>query len=417
MERLHSGLGILFFIGFSFLISKNRKAVKAKPIIWGVILQLFLGFLFIRAPGSTIIFSQLNKLVVVLQEATNAGTSFVFGYLGGGPLPFEESHAGASYILAFQSLPLVLIMYALTSLLFHLGILQRVVQVFSYLLKRLMGLSGCESLGAAANVFMGMVEAPMFIRPYLKTLTKSELFSVMVVGMATVAGTMMVLYADILRGVIPDSLAHIIIASIISAPAALGVAKIIIPETESPREKGFLDIKIETTSCIDAISQGALEGLKLFFNIVALLIVFVGFICLINKFLGIFPLPLYSPITFEGILGWIMAPFAFCMGIPWKEAVTAGSLLGTKIVLNELLAYLQLGHLEPGLLSERSKLIMTYALCGFANFGSLGIMIGGIGGMAPERRGEIVQLGIISIIAGVISTMMTGCVVGMIGKF
>jgi len=416
MERLQSAIGLVAFIGIALVLSKNRKAIRFRPVVWGLCLQLGLALLFIRFPGSTIIFRKLNRLVMVLQEATEAGTSFVFGYLGGGELPFVETYPGSSYILAFRGLPLVLLMYALTSLLFHWGILQKVVKLFSLLLKKVMGISGCESLGVSANVFVGMVEAPMFIRPYLEKLTRSELFAIMVGGMATIAGTMMVLYAQILSGVLENGMAHILVASIISAPAALTIAKIIIPETGEPLENTF-DVPRQTSGVVDAITVGALEGMKLLLNIIAMLVVFVSLIHLVNSGLEFFPSFRGAPLSLERVIGWLMAPLAFLMGIPWEEAPAAGSLLGIKTILNELLAFLKLSELDPGLLSSRSRIILTYALCGFANFGSLGIMIGGLGAMAPSRRGEIVQLGIYSIIAGLLATMMTGAVIGMIGKF
>jgi CNT family concentrative nucleoside transporter len=416
MLRLQSALGLAVFLGIAFLLSKNRKAIRYRPVIWGLGLQLFLALLFIYFPGSTAVFSRLNQVVLALQDATSAGATFVFGYLGGGDPPFAETYPGSSYILAFQSLTLVLVMYALTSLFFHWGILQRVVKLFSFLLRKTLGVSGCESLGVSANIFVGMVEAPMFIRPYLEKITRSELFAIMVGGMATIAGTVMILYARFLSGVLENGIAHILIASIISAPAALTVAKIILPETGQPLE-GQFDVPKTTSGAVDAITVGALEGMKLWLNIIAMLLVFVALIHLANTVLALLPGVYGAPVSLERVLGWFMAPLAFLMGIPWEESVTAGSLLGIKTILNELLAYLKLGQLDPSLLSDRSRLIITYALCGFANFGSLGIMIGGLGGLAPSRRSDVVSLGIYAIISGLLATMMTGAVIGMIGVF
>jgi len=352
----------------------------------------------------------------VLEDATRAGTSLVFGYLGGGPLPFAEISPGATYVLACRGLPLILLVSALTALLFHWGVLQKVVGLFSLLLRKMLGVSGCESLGVSANIFVGMIEAPLFIRLYLKELTRSELFAVMAGGMATIAGTMMVLYANILGPVLEGSLGHLLIASVLSAPAALTVAKLMIPETGTPRERNF-QIRPETRNSMDALTRGTLDGLRLLLNVVAMLIVFVGFVFLINAIFGLLPSFGGEEMSLERVLGWVMAPLVWIMGIPWSEARTAGSLMGTKTVLNELLAYLRLAELGPEALSPRSRLIMTYAMCGFANFGSLGIMIGGMGGMAPERRDEIVDLGLRAIVAGTLATMMTGCVAGILGRF
>jgi CNT family concentrative nucleoside transporter len=288
-----------------------------------------------------------------------------------------------------------------------------IVNLFSRLLQRSLDIGGALGVGAAANIFVGMIEAPLFIRPYLNSLTKSELFTVMTCGMATIAGTVMVLYASILQNVIPDALGHILVASIISAPAAITVSRIMIPE-DKERTGGDIAPAGDASGAMDAISKGTIDGVGLLINITAMLIVLVALVHLANQFLGLLPAIGGLPITLERTLGWLMAPIVWLIGVEWSEALTAGSLMGTKTVMNEFLAYLQLSALEPGTLSERSTMIMIYTMCGFANFGSLGIMIGGLGSMAPARRPEIVSLGIRSIIAGTIATCMTGAIVGMI---
>jgi len=281
------------------------------------------------------------------------------------------------------------------------------------MLRRVMGIGGVEGLGAAVNVFVGMVESPLIVRPYLQKISRSELFTIMVCGMATIAGTVMVLYASILRDVAPGIMGHLLVASIISAPAAITVAKLMIPET-SDLSKERVDLPREASSSMDAITRGTVTGISLLLNIVAMLIVFLALVHLLNLMLGLLPDLLGRPVTFQRLVGYVMAPVVWLIGIPWSESITAGSLMGTKTVLNELLAYLDLAALPKGALSERSRLILIYAMCGFANFGSLGILIGGMGAMAKERRNEIVGLGLRSIVAGTIATCMTGALVGII---
>jgi len=289
-----------------------------------------------------------------------------------------------------------------------------VVRVFSWALQKTMGVGGAEGLGVSANIFVGMVEAPLFIRPYLKFMTRSELFTIMTCGMATIAGTVMVLYASILSKTIPDVMGHILTASIISVPAAITISKIMVPET-GELTSGEMTSPETATSSMDAVTKGALQGVNLLINILAMLVVLLALVHLVNLILGLLPSIKEQPVSLQRIMGFIMAPIVWLMGIPWKEAATAGTLMGTKTILNELIAYLDMSRLAEGALSSRSLLIMTYAMCGFANPGSLGIMIGGMGTMAPERRDEIVALGFRSIIAGTLATCMTGAVVGIIG--
>jgi CNT family concentrative nucleoside transporter len=317
------------------------------------------------------------------------------------------------FILGFRALPLVLVISALSALLFHWGILQRVVKGFAWFLTQTLRIGGAEGLGVAANVFVGMVEAPLLIRPYLERMTRSELFTVMTAGMATIAGTVMLLYVSILSGVIPGVAGHILTASIISMPAAILISKVMIPET-APLTTGELQASIESHNSMDAVTQGTLQGVQLLINILAMLVVLVALVHLVNLILGWLPHWGAAPMTLQRLLGYVMAPVVWLMGVPWSESMTAGGLMGTKTVLNEFIAYLDLGKLAPGALSLRSKLIMTYAMCGFANPGSLGIMIGGLGTMVPERRAEIVSLGLRSIVAGTLATSMTGAVVGIL---
>lgn len=413
MIRIQSVFGLLILAFLAWIFSEQRKNVNLKTILAGLGLQLILALLLLKLPGSQTFFIWLNKAVQALEESTKAGTGFVFGYIGGGPLPFDEKSPGMSYVLAFRGLPLVLVMSALSALLFYWKVLPLVVRSFSWVLRRTMGVGGVEGLGTAVNIFVGMIESPLLIRPYLSRISRSELFTIMTSGMATIAGTVMVLYALVLSKTIPGIMGHLLTASLISAPAAITVSKLMVPEEGEP-STGKVELPKQANSSMDAITRGTLEGVKLLINIIAMLVVLVALVHLLNLILGLFPNLTGRPVTFQRLLGFVMAPVTWLMGIPWSEARISGSLMGTKTVLNELLAYIDLARLPEGTLSARSTLIMTYAMCGFANFGSLGIMIGGMGAMAPERRDEIVGLGMKSIVGGTIATCMTGAVVGII---
>jgi concentrative nucleoside transporter, CNT family len=413
LDQLQSLLGFLTLPFLAWLFSEARKHVNFRTLIAGLLMQVCLALILLKFPGSQDVFLWLNKGVRALEESTKAGTGFVFGYLGGGPLPFEEKNAAFTYILAFRGLPLVLVISALTSVLFYWRVIPVVVNGFAWILTRVMGIGGVEGLGAAANVFIGMVEAPLFVRPYLKKISRSELFTIMVCGMATIAGTVMVLYASILQPVVPGIMGHLLVASIVSAPAAITISKLMVPEVSTVSEEA-LSVPSEAQSAMDAITKGTVGGIQLLINIIAMLVVFVALVYLINLFLGFLPEISGKPVTFQRLVGYVMAPVAWLMGIPSSEMVTAGGLMGIKTVLNELLAYLNFAALPQGVFSERSRLILIYAMCGFANFGSLGIMIGGLGAMAPERRDEIVGLGLKSIVAGTMATCMTGALVGML---
>ena len=415
MHTLQSVAGLVCFTALAWVLSENRHRVSFRLIGSGIGLQLGIGLLLLKIPLFRKLFLSLNDAVLALEESTRAGTSLVFGYLGGGPQPFEVSAPANTFILAFRALPLVLVISALSALLFYWRILPWIVRAFAWCLTKTMRIGGAEGLSVAANVFVGMVEAPLFVRPYLAQMTRSELFTLMTAGMATIAGTVMVLYASIIGKIIPGVMGHILTASIISVPAAVTIAKVMIPETR-PLTSGELKAPQPALNAMDAVTQGTLQGVQLLINIVAMLIVLVALVYLVNIILGLLPHFHSFPLSLQRLMGWLMAPVVWLMGIPWSECVTAGSLLGTKTILNEFVAYLDMSRLAPGSLSARSLVIMTYALCGFANPGSLGIMIGGIGTMAPERRSEIVTLGVRSVVAGTLATCMTGAVVGIIGS-
>jgi CNT family concentrative nucleoside transporter len=407
-----SAIGIVGFIVLAWLLSEDRRAVPWRLIITGVALQFAIALVLLKFPPAHGIFAAINQVVGGLQTATLAGTRFVFGYIGGAEVPFTPGVAGSTFILAFQSLPLVLVVAALSALLYYWRILPAVVRGFAWCLNKSMGIGGAAGVATVANIFVGMVEAPLLIKPYMAQLSRSALFMVMVSGMATISGTVLVLYATILAGTIPDAAGHLLMASLISAPAALLIAGVMVPGHQDTSKAELPES--EDHSAMEAVVRGTSEGLQLLLNIIALLIVLVALVALANQILSVLPDMGDAPLTLQRMLGWVMAPVAWLMGIPWAEATSAGALLGTKTVLNELIAYSDLAALPQGTLGQRSELIMTYALCGFANFGSLAIMIGGLGTLAPDRRPEIISLGIKSIIAGTLATCMTGAVIGVI---
>jgi CNT family concentrative nucleoside transporter len=409
---LQSACGLIALLVIAWLLSENRRAVPWRIVLSGIVLTLLLAALLLKAPPLKGFFLALNEGLMALERATQAGTAFVFGYLGGAPLPFAESHPGSSFVLAFRALPLVLLVSALSSLLFYWRVLPLIVRGASTVLEKTMGLGGAVGLSTAANIFVGMVEAPLVIKPYLQRLSRGELFMVMTCGMAGIAGTVMVLYASFLGPVVPDAMGHILSASIISAPVAIVVAALMVPPEGEPTAGRFA-IEPTAKGAMDAVTRGTLDGMTLLLNIVGMLIVLVALVTLVNLALSVLPEIGGSAITLQRVLGILMAPLTWLAGIPAHEAVTAGALMGTKTVLNELIAYVDLSRLAPELLSPRSRIIMTYALCGFANFGSLGIMIGGLATMVPERRDEVVALGLRSIVSGTLATLCTGAAVGV----
>ncbi len=413
MTVLHGALGLLGLLGVAWLLSENRWQIPLRVVIGGVALQIALALLFIKFPPATSVFLVLNEGVAALQKATDVGTALVFGYLGSGKPPFDETHPESSFILAFRAFPLVLVISAIASLLLYWGVLQRIVGALAFALRRTLGVGGALALGGAVHIFVGMVEAPLLVRPYLNRMSRGELFALMSCGMAGIAGTMMVIYAAILGPVIPDALGHILIASIISTPAALAVAALMVPFTPDAEETGELSLDDPPASSMEAIVRGTIDGISIVATIIAMLIVLVALVTLVNLALGTIPHG-GAPITLQQIFSYAFWPLLWLIGIPVQDLGAASLLMGTKTVLNEFVAYLNLAQLPPEALSERSRLMMTYALCGFANFGSLGILVGGMTAMAPERKHEIISLGPRSIISGSLATMMSGAVVGMI---
>ncbi len=410
---LQSAFGFFALIGLAWLLSEDRRAIPWRIVVSGIVLQVVLAALLLKVPIVKGFFFVLNDGLLALERATQAGTRFVFGYLGGGAQPFQELPQSSSFILAFRALPLILVVSALSSLLFYWRVLPAIVRATSTVLEKAMGVGGAVGLSTAANIFVGMVEAPLFIRPYLREMSRGELFIVMTGGMAGIAGTVMVLYASILGPVVPGAMGHILSASIISAPAAILVAAVMVPPRGAPTS-GRLLPRQQAASSMDAVTRGTLDGLQLLLNIIAMLVVLIALVTLVNLALGLLPEWGGARITLQRLLGYVMAPVVWLVGVPWSEAPVAGALMGTKTVLNELIAYLDMARLAEGSLSDRSRIIMTYCLCGFANLGSLGILIGGMATMVPERRGEIVSLGMRSIVAGTLATLMIGALVGVL---
>jgi CNT family concentrative nucleoside transporter len=413
--RLQSLLGVFAMVAIAWAISENRRAVSVKRIALGLAVTIALAVLMLQVKPVRDAFAALNGAVDAIAAATRAGTSFVFGYIGGGPLPFDPKFPGGEFVFAFQALPIVLVMSVLTTLLFYWNILPPIVRFFAWALRHVMFVGGAVGVSTAANIFVGQVEGPLFVRPYLSRVSRGELFILMTGGMAGIAGTMMVLYATILGPIIPDSFGHILIASVLGAPAAIVIGQVMVPDPEDRRTGAELTpLEPIAASTMDAIVKGTEAGIALLLNIVAMLVVLVALVHLANAILALLPAVGGAPISLQRILGTLMAPIVWLIGIPWAEAETAGALMGVKTILNEFIAYVDLSKLPAGALSPRSRLIMLYAMCGFANFGSLGIMIGGLGVMVPDRRAEIVELGLKSIVSGTLATLLLGAIVGLV---
>jgi CNT family concentrative nucleoside transporter len=399
-----SAFGFFAMIGIAWLCSSDRRRVPWRTLVWGVGLQLALAEALLGTRAGRLFFRAVNALVDAILGWVHAGSRFVFGGL-----------LDTGFSFALEVLPIIVFMASLFSVLYHLGIVQRIVSALAFLLARSMRLSGAESLAAVANIFVGMVESCLVVKPYVAAMTRSELFTTMSLGMATVAGSVLLAYVGILGG--GDFAGHLVTASLLSAPAGILIAKVMVPETEVPETAGgagALDAR-SSVNVIDAAAEGAVAGLRLAAYVGAMLLAFVALIAMANDGLsGLGTLVGLTDLSFQKLLGWLLAPLAFLMGVPWADAPEVGALLGLKTVINEFVAYQQLGTLmQSDAIGHRSAVIASYALCGFANFGSLAILLGGIGGIAPERRHEIASLGLRSIVAGSLTTFMTACVAGV----
>jgi CNT family concentrative nucleoside transporter len=413
LYHLQSLLGILTILSLAWLLSEDRRSFPLRTVLVGLALQVALALLLLKVPAARAALLSLNVVVNALTTATRAGTSFVFGYVGGAAPPFTIANTGALASFAFQILPLVIVISALAALLWHWRVLPVVVNAFAWCLRKTMGVGGAIGLGAAATIFLGMIEAPLLIRPYLVRLSRSELFMLFTVGLATVAGTVFVLYATILEPVVPGALGHILVASLLSLPGALLIGRIMIPGTAATQSDAAAPGS-HYRSSMDAIARGTEDGLKLWLGIVAMLLVIVALVSLVDILLAPLPYLFGAPVSAERIFGWLFAPVVWLYGVPWHEAATAGSLMGLKTVLNEFVAYLKLAALPPAALDPRARLIMVYAMCGFANFGSVGIMVAGVSSLVPERRDEIVPLAMRALLSGTMASGLTGCIIGLL---
>lgn len=415
---IQSAFGLLVMVAIAWALSESKHQMNWKTVVIGLTLQLLIAFLMLNVAILQDGLAYLNQGVNAIVKAVETGTSFVFGYLGADPgtvsYPYAIDNGGATFIVAFRVLPLILFFTVFSAILWHFRILPWIVHLFSLALRKTMGIGGAVGVSTAANIFMGMVESPLLIRPYISKLSRSELFMVMTCGMATVAGSVMVLYAVILQGIIDNPLGHILTASVISAPAALMIARIMVPGQDNTEEGGELGGQSEYQGVMDAISTGTVDGTRLMVNVGAMLIVLISLVALLNAVLSLLPNFNGAEITLQSILGYLFTPVVWLMGVPWNECLVAGSLMGTKTVLNELLAFIQLSQIPAEQLSSHSRVIMTYGICGFANFGSLGIMLGGLCAMCPERRQEITELAPRTMISGTLATCMTGAVAGML---
>jgi CNT family concentrative nucleoside transporter len=418
-QRLVSLFGLFAMVGIAWLLSHRRDRVPWRVIGWGIGLQLSFGILVMKTDIGLRVFAMLNDVVIALLGFTAQGTEFIFG-----------AFASEKFTIAINVLPTIIFFSSLMAILYHLGVMQRLVGVFAWIMRRTMRTSGPETLSTAANSFVGQTEAPLMIAPFIGTMTMSELMAVMTGGFATVAGGVLAAYVGLLKDVFPDIAGHLIAASVMSAPAALVVAKVMWPETErvSPDDIVAVDVGDADANVIDAAARGAFEGMKLALNVAAMLVAFIALIALFNALLGL-PFDLYNawmglegvaavdPLTLQQILGWIFWPFAFLIGVPVAECGMVGTLLGEKLVLTEFIAYLHLYEsLSEGAaqLSPRTVVMASYALCGFANFGSIGVQLGGIGGIAPERRHDLARLGLRAMFGGMLASLMTAAVAGML---
>ena len=405
--------GIAVLLGVAWLLSEARSRVNWRMVVVGLSMQALLALLLLKAPAVSELLLGVNALVRAVEQATQAGSGFLFGYLAGGEAPFQVDAEGALYLLAFRVLPQILVFSVLVAVLWHWRILPWIIRAFGALLRRSLGVGGPVGTAGAASLFLSMVEAPLVIRAYLAGLSRSELFSVMTCGMGTVAGTVMVLYAGVLQDVIEGALGHILVASVINIIGAILISRMMIPP--AAEEVRGAEVSLAYTGTMDAITRGTADGLRLAVNVGAMLIVLISLVALVNYGLSAIEVG-GAGLTLERILGWAFAPVAWLLGVSWSEAQTAGGLLGAKLVLNELVAYLQLAALDADALTGHSRLVLTYALCGFTNFGSLGILLGGLSTLAPERREDILNLGSKSLISGTLVSCLTGAVVGLVGQ-
>lgn len=411
-ENARSLIAVAVIILIAWLFSENKKRFPFFLTIGALAVQAGLVLALFAIPNSQAVLTGVTSAVDGLASAADKGAQFVFGFLSGGDQPYAtNTNGGAPFIFGFRVLPLILVISALSALLWHWGILKWITRIFGFIFERTMNLGGASAVSVAANIFMGMVESPIVIRAYLEKLTRAELFLMMVVGLATVAGSTMVAYAVILGPVLTNAAGHVLVASIISAPAGILLARIMIPEEHKAGTPYDYGSELKYESSMDAITRGVQDGVMVAVNVAAFLIVFVAFVWIVNNLLGAFPPIDGEPLTLQRIFGFIFAPVAYLIGLPWADADEGGAILGTKLFLTEFIAFIDLGAMPTGAIEERSRMILTYAICGFANVASIGIMTGGMTVLMPSRRSEILQLAWKSLLPGFMATLMTAAVV------
>jgi len=416
MEYIQPIIGFFILLLLGAIFSENVKAIKIRYLVSAVVIQVLLALVLIKVPLVSNFFEYLSYGVMTLKEANDYGTSFVFGYLADKApnAPFDITNSAGTFIFAFGGLTLIIVMSAISALLWHWRIIPVLVNALSVIFKKPLDVGGPVGLSATANIFLGQVEAPLLVRPYLASMSKNELLILMTVGMSTIAGSVMVIYTTMLSPIYGIGLiGHFLTASIISVPAAIMYANIIIPsetKTDFPADNSTKMY----SGTMDALTRGTQAGIEIFLNVAAMLIVVMALVFLVNAILGVLPDVLGQPLTMERMFGWLFAPLAWCMGIPWTESQTAGELLGVKTILNEFVAYLYLADTDTYALSERSNLIMLYALCGFANFSSVGILLSGMSAMVPERRKDLIAVSIKALWAALLASCMTGFIVGIL---
>ncbi len=404
-------LGILIVIGIAWAVSEKRREVSILPIVITLAVQIVFAAILLRVPFVSAAMASLNVVVGAITNATQAGTSFVFDYLGGGELPFELTAESPPFIFAFQLLPQIIVFAVLVALLWYWRVLPLVIKGFAWLLQRTLRIGGAVGCAAAASIFVGMVESPLVIRGHLQKITRSELFVVITCGMSTVAGSIMVLYVNVIGGVVADALGHIVTASILNVLGGILIARVMVPDESMTDSKEVEDV-FGYGSTFDAITRGATDGVRIAVNITAMLIVLISLVALINHIIAFITVG-DAPIALERISAWVFKPLTWSMGIPWPDAGLAGQLMGTKLVINELAAYQILGDVGSQM-QDRSNLILTYALCGFTNLGSVGILIGGVSAIVPKRRDELLSLGPRTLLSGTLVAMLTGSIVGFV---
>ncbi len=418
--------GLVVLVGIAVVFSNNRSAISWRIVTIGIGLQLIFAVFVLLTPYGAVVFNAIGQFFVKIIGFTNEGSKFIFGVLAE-PGEFEQSFPGRGLVFAFYVLPTIIFFSSLMSVLYHMGVMQKIVQGMAWVMAKSMRVSGAESISVAANVFIGQTEAPLVVRPYISPMTKSELLTLMVGGMATIAGGVLAAYVSLLGGSDPAQqlfyAKHLLSASIMAAPATIVIAKILMPETEESKTMGEVKVNVEKTAAniIDAAATGAADGLKLALNVAGMLLAFIALIAMVDWVIsGVltdwFGLTIKgNPVTLEVMLGYMLSPIAWIIGVPWHDAVNVGSLIGQKIIINEFIAYLKLSELIPtGILSQKAVLISTYALCGFANFSSIAIQIGGIGGIAPDRRADLARFGLRAVLGGSLATMMTATIAGVL---